>query len=73
MQTIQDITKRTGFSAIFERDIEPRRLELAEYLGTVKKIKVIYINTNKPEHIEGDLWCGCRKCCCLNGTCTHEE
>jgi len=73
MKTIQDITPRTGFSAIFERDIEPRRLELADYLGTTKKINVLYVSTGPVLHDPNTNWCGCRKCCCLNGTCTHEE
>jgi len=37
---MQDIKERKGFSAYFEAILEPRRQELATYMGTVKRIPV---------------------------------
>jgi len=41
---MQDVKKRTGFSAYFEAILEPRRQELATYMGNVKRIPVIDAN-----------------------------
>lgn len=37
---IQDIKPYTGFNAYYQKWVEPRRLELAEHMGTLRKIKV---------------------------------
>jgi hypothetical protein len=45
---MNDVSKATGFLAVFKRDIEPRMMELAELrTGKAKRIPVKDVSTKK--------------------------
>ena len=64
---INDVTPRKGFTALYERDIAPRMIELSKLMGTYKKIDV---QEHKPyvhfrdlrTTLDGRIICHCADC-----------
>jgi hypothetical protein len=33
----------------------------------------VFCSAMPADHDPEDMWCSCRRCCCANGMCTHQE